>query len=120
MKFFEKASLKRKQMLIIMLTTTVALLPACAAFSSYEVITFRKEMARNLTTLGEIVGDNSAAALDYSDPKGAADTLAALKAEPNIIGACIFLKNGNVFAQYDRAKDGRTFTPPKFQRSGLY
>ena len=120
MKFLPKTSLKRKQMVIIMLTTSVALLLACAAFAAYEVITFRKEMARNLTTLGEIVGDNSAAALDFNDPKGATDTLAALKVQPNIIGACIFLKNGNVFAQYHRAYNSVTFSPPMFQKSGLH
>lgn len=119
MKFFQKASLKRKQMLIIMLTTIVALLLACAAFAAYEVVTFRKEMVRNLKLLSEIVGDNSAAALDFNSPTAAEETLSALRVEPNIIGACIFLPNGKVFAQYNRASHGQIFSPPKFQRSGL-
>jgi PAS domain S-box-containing protein len=118
MRLFRNASIQRKQTLIIMLTTAVALLLACAAFTTYEVITFRKAMLRNLATLGEIVGDNSAAALDFNDPKAAVETLAALKEEPNIVGACIYLKNGTLFAVYDRSGDGRTFVPPKFQMNG--
>ena len=67
-----------------MLTSTVALLLACAGFVAYEVIAFRQTMTRNLTTLAQIIGDNSSGALDFNDPKAAQDILSALRAEPNI------------------------------------
>ena len=51
MKSFRNASIQRKQTLIILLTTSVALLLACVAFGTYEVLTFRKTMLRDLTTL---------------------------------------------------------------------
>jgi PAS domain S-box-containing protein len=60
-------SIRRKQMLIIMGTSSVVLLLACAAFSIYEVITFRKAMVQNLSALAEMVGDNTAAALGKTD-----------------------------------------------------
>ncbi|HXC99215.1 MAG TPA: PAS domain-containing protein, partial [Verrucomicrobiae bacterium] len=118
MSFIERASIKRKQMLIVMLITSVALLLACAAFGAYEVLNFRKTMLRNLTTLAEIVGDNSAVALDFNDPKAAEETLASLRVEPNITGACIYDKAGHVFAQFNRAGVGQTLTPPAFQLEG--
>jgi len=118
MKLFRTASIQRKQTLIILLTAAVALLLACAAFAAYEVITFRKAMLNRLVTLGEIVGDNSAVAMDFNDPKAAEETLSALKKQPNVVGACIYLKNGRLFAVYDRAGDGKTFVSPKFQMSG--
>jgi len=118
MSFIERASIKRKQMLIVMLITSVALLLACAAFGAYEVLNFRKTMLRNLTTLAEIVGDNSAVALDFDDPKAAQETLASLRVEPNITGACIYDKAGRVFAQFDRAGNGPTLKPPPFQLEG--
>ena len=118
MSFIERASIKRKQMLIVMLITGVALLLACAAFGAYEVLNFRKTMLRNLTTLAEIVGNNCAVALDFNDPKTAAETLASLRVEPNIAGACIYDKAGRVFAQFDRAGGGRTLKPPSFQPEG--
>jgi len=71
MKTFRNASIKHKQMFIIMLTTSVALLLACAAFTAYEVITFRETTLQSVKTLGEVIGDNSAGAVDFNDSKGA-------------------------------------------------
>jgi PAS domain S-box-containing protein len=118
MSFIERASIKRKQMLIIMLITSVALLLACAAFGAYEVITFRKAMLRNLTTLAQIVGGNCAVALDFDDQKAAEETLASLKVEPNIVGACVFDKSGRIFAQFDRTQAAGAAKPPPFQPEG--
>src|SRR5215471_11508501 len=103
---FRNLSIRRKQLLIIMLTSSIALLLACTAFTAYELITFRTGMVRNLSTLAEIVGNNTAAALDFTDATAASETLSALKAEPDIIGACVYAPRGGVFARYDR--DGNT------------
>ena len=115
MKFLQKTSIKRKQTLIVMLTSGVALLLACAAFAAYEVTTFRTEMVQNLSTLAEIIGNNSAAALDFSDPKAAKETLSALRAQPNIKAGCIYTAQGQVFAVYDRPSDKTTFVPPRHE-----
>ncbi len=115
---FRNLSLRRKQMLIIMLTASVALLLACAAFASYEVITFRKAMARSLSTLAEIVGDNTSAALDFNDAGSAKETLSALRAEPEIVAACIFTRSGEAFTTYERANSNPSFTPPTWQPEG--
>ncbi len=112
MNFFKRASIKRKQIWIMMAITTVALLLACAGFTAYEVITFRSAMVQNLSTLAEIVGDNSSAALDFNDSKSAEESLAALHAEPHIIGAAIYNKDGKLFASFDRPSDGRNFQAP--------
>jgi PAS domain S-box-containing protein len=118
MHFLKKTSIKSKQTLIVMLTSGVALLLACAAFGFYEVLTFRATMEQNLSTLADIIGDNSSAALDFSDPKAATETLFALKAQPNIEGACIYTAKGDVFALYDRPNDNITFKPPLLQADG--
>jgi signal transduction histidine kinase len=115
----QKTSIKGKQTLIVMLTAGVALLLACAAFSFYEVMTFRAAMVQNLSILAEIIGNNSSAALDFSDPKAATEALSALRAEPNIIGACVYTSKGDVFAVYDRENDGKTFFPPVRQASNI-
>ena len=65
MQRLRKTSIKGKQTLIVMLTSGLALLLACVAFSSYELITFRAAMIDNLSTLAEIIGNNSSAALDF-------------------------------------------------------
>jgi PAS domain S-box-containing protein len=119
MRIFQNMSIRHKQMLIIMLITSVALLLACAAFVSFEMINFRKDMVQNLSTLAKIMGNNTSAALDFNDPQSAEETLFALKSQPNIIGACVFSRKGDVFAKYDRPDDNIIFTPPsKSQATG--
>jgi PAS domain S-box-containing protein len=115
MHFLQNTSIKGKQTLIVMLTSGVALLLACVAFSSYEVMTFRAAMVENLSTLTEIIGDNSSAALDFSDPKAAKETLSALQAEPNIEAGCIYTAKGQVFAVYQRSGNRTAFEPPVVQ-----
>jgi two-component system, NtrC family, sensor kinase len=115
---FRNLSLRRKQTLIIMLTSSIVLLLACAAFSIYEVLTFRKEMVQHLSLLADIAGDNTAAALDFNDAPSAVETLAALRVEPGIIGACVYRNNGEVFATYDRENDEIIFTAPALPAAG--
>ncbi|SPE59120.1 putative Histidine kinase [Verrucomicrobia bacterium] len=112
MNFFRRASIKRKQVLISMTITGVALLLACAGFTSYEVLTFRSAMVRKLSLLAEIIGDNTASALDFGDSKAAAETLAALKAETHIVGARVYAADGRAFATYRRAPNDATFVFP--------
>src|SRR5207247_1204707 len=51
MRFLRDVSLKGKLMVIIMSTSSVALLLACAAFVIYEVVLFRRDVVRDLTTV---------------------------------------------------------------------
>jgi two-component system, NtrC family, sensor kinase len=119
-KFLQNTSIKCKQALIVVLTSGVALTFACLAFASYEVLTFRTEMVEKLSTLTEIIGNNSAAALDFSDPKSAKETLSALQAEPHIVAGCIYTAKGDVFAVYERSGNATAFVPPAFERDGQY
>src|SRR5438874_9032860 len=118
MQMFRKLSIKRKQTLIILLTSGAALLLACIAFATYEVAIFRKAMVRNLSILAEIIGNNTTAALEFNDTKVVNETLSALKAEPNIVGAGVYTKEGEVFAVYDRPGNAIPFVPPKVQKGG--
>lgn len=120
MQLFQKASLKQKQMLIIMLTTGVALLLACAAITAYEVITFRKSMVRNVSSLAQIIGSNTSAALDFNDPRNAEETLSALESESHIVAACIYSREGDVFVKYIRPDRKAPFTPPPCQTNATF
>ncbi len=120
MQFFKKASIRHKQTAIIMLTTGVALLLVCAAFVVYEILTFRKSMVANLTTHAEIIGNNSSAALDFNDKEVAQETISALRAEPDIVAACLYLKDGTPFVVYIRPGIQEAFEPPPVRWSGHY
>src|SRR5688572_33319528 len=88
-----RPSITRRQMMVIMLTSGVSLLLACAGFVAYEVITFRRTMVENLSTLGDIVANNSTAALQFNVHKSAAENLAILRSERGIEAAWN-LRNG--------------------------
>jgi len=108
---FRDLSIRRKQMLIIMLTSSVALLLACAGFVVYDTVTFRQQLVKRETTLAEVVGRTVAAAIDFHDPKTAAESLTALRAEPNIVLGCIYDSTGTVFALYRRDQEVTIVAP---------
>src|SRR6266849_4312257 len=81
MRLFHNMSFRGKQMLVIMLTSTAALLLACGAFVAYNVVSFKKELTAKVSLLTEVIGKNCAAAIDFNDPKNAEDTLSALRVE---------------------------------------
>lgn len=119
-------SIRRKQTLIIMLTSSVALLLACAAFIAYDTVTFRRELSERVTILADAIGYNCAAAIDFNDPKTAGEALAALRADDNIISACVYARDGQEFAVYQR-DTALPFAPPpmesasqKFTRDDLH
>jgi two-component system, sensor histidine kinase and response regulator len=95
-------SLRVKLTAIVLLTCGVSILMACMAIAAYDVENFRKELASELTTVAEISGSNTTAALAFGDAKSAGETLTSLSAQPHIVEACIFTRNGSVFASYAR------------------
>jgi len=94
--------IKQKLMVIIMLVTTAALLLSGLGIVVSDFILFRGYMQRDISTLGQIVADNTTAALAFDDPQTAIQTLATLKARPHLAAACIYRTDGAVFATYLR------------------
>jgi signal transduction histidine kinase/DNA-binding response OmpR family regulator len=95
-------SIRHKLTLITMLTSVVVLLLACSAFLGYELFTFRKTMERDLSILGDVIANNSTAALTFDDASAARDALSALRAQHHVISACMYRANGVPFATYRR------------------
>ena len=100
---FRDLSIRQKLMALMMLTSSAALLLACVAFMTYESVTMRQEMARELSALAGIIGDNSTAALSFKDRKAAEETLATLAAKDQIVAAALYGADGALFARYLRA-----------------
>src|SRR6202035_1259229 len=55
-----------------------------------------------LATLADVIGQNSAAALDFRDAKAAEEVLGALRREPPIISACLYNNREVLFSEYQR------------------
>lgn len=102
--------IRRKVMLVAMVTATVALLTAGIGIVAADSILSRTQLERDLSTLTKIVADNSTAALAFDDPQAAAQTLGSLRVRSHVVGACIYRANGTILAQYRR--DGSFRCPP--------
>jgi signal transduction histidine kinase len=118
MQFLNNLSIRRKQTLIIMLTSTLTLLLAVVAFLGVEALNFRGELTEEISTMARLAGDNCTAALDFNNPKDAEETLGGLRAEPPIANACIYNLQGEVFAVYQRGGKTTTAQFPPVQPPG--
>jgi signal transduction histidine kinase/DNA-binding response OmpR family regulator len=94
--------LRHKLTLVAMLTSLVVLVLACGAFLSYELVTFQRTMLRDLAILGDVIGDNSTAALTFGDSDAATGVLNSLRMQKRIISACVYGPDSRPFATYRR------------------
>jgi len=99
-------SLRRMLATTTMASLGTALLLASLAFVAYELITFRGTMVRTLSIQAEIVARQSTSALVFGDPESGKATLSALSADPHVVSAALFGRDGTLFASYARADTG--------------
>jgi len=118
MKFFRQGSIKKKLTLIIMVISSIALLLACSAFIVYDLITFKNHMTEDLNSIAEIIGTNSAAAVEFDSSYDAEEILMGLKAKEHITAACIFNEQNDLFAQYYRDGKPSNILPGEPKSSG--
>src|SRR5579871_1083961 len=111
MRSFQDIPIKRKLVIIIMLTTATALLLAGIGIVAADSILFRQYLQRDLSALSRILAENSTAALAFNDPRTATETLAALRARPHLVTACIYRPDGTMLARYTRP-DAALGCPP--------
>ncbi|HSY19874.1 MAG TPA: ATP-binding protein [Candidatus Acidoferrales bacterium] len=107
---FQDISIKRKLTAIIMIASSVALLLVSAGFVTYELVTFRKTMVTDLTTLAKITGDRSTAALSFDNKKDAEEILHGLSFQQHITAAALYDKNGNLYARYRAPRAADSFS----------
>ncbi|MGD0965532.1 MAG: response regulator [Candidatus Acidiferrales bacterium] len=115
MRWYARLSIKHKLQGIVVITSGVALLVASAVFTLYDRSTFVHATTQDLTALARMFGSNSTAALSFGDVKSAREVLSALQAKQNVIHACIYDKDGRVFAKYSRNATPGDFSPPPAQ-----
>jgi signal transduction histidine kinase/DNA-binding NarL/FixJ family response regulator len=102
---FHNLSIKRKLTLITMLTSSAALVLSALSFLIYDLVAFRHLLVQDLRTQAEIIGYNSAGAMEFKDVPAATATLTALTAKEDIVAAVLYGLDGKEFAHYSRAND---------------
>jgi PAS domain S-box-containing protein len=94
--------IRRKLQAIVMATSAAALLVASVVFAVFDRSTFLQAKTQDLSAAAKMVGSNSTAALAFGDARSAMEILSALRAKQHVANACIYDKNGKVFASYSR------------------
>jgi methyl-accepting chemotaxis protein len=116
---FRDWSVGRKLMILMMAASTAALLLGCAILLGYDIFTSKRASADHLSTLGQIIADNSKAAVSFGDQAAAREVLASLRAEPHITAAFIFDKQGKPFASY-HLHGASSMDAPPLRSPGTY
>ena len=102
MQFLSNLPIKRKLMVITMLVSGSALLVASVAFIIFEQATARKQMVQTLNITAAMTAANCTAGLSFDEASSVEQALAPLSAEPDIVRACVYNKNGRPYAYYLR------------------
>jgi signal transduction histidine kinase len=98
---FRHLPIKRKLMLIGLVTNAVAVVVLSLALGLGEWASYRNRAASALAVHAAVVADNAAPALMFADDKVANEVLMRLGAEPTIVYAALQGKNG-LTAQFQR------------------
>lgn len=115
----QNLSIKRKLTLITMLTSSIALILSSVSFLIYDLVSFRHLLSQDLVTQAEIIGYNSAGAMEFKDEQAATATLSALTAKEDIVTAVLYKPDGKMFAHYFRTNTANPgFLPSHLQEKG--
>lgn len=95
-------SVRQKLLLMVLVANFFTLVAAGSALLYHDLMDSRAKTASSLSVLADIIGQGSAAALEFDDPKVANENLAQLRANPNIVAAAVYTAKGALFAQYIR------------------
>jgi PAS domain S-box-containing protein len=116
---FKSLPIKRKMMLVIMLTSITALVLTAASFIAYDLVTFRQSLARNLGSISTIIAENSTGALLFDDEELATRNLAEFKVDRHVRIAALYDVQGNLYARYPTNAPASEF-PPSPGAVGVY
>ena len=98
-----RLSFRGKLTLLLFAATAIAVILACFGLGFYERSSFRSSRVRELSTLAETMGANTAASIAFRDEATAREMLGALHADAEVVYACVYDGAGQRFAEYRRA-----------------
>ncbi|MBL8112089.1 MAG: response regulator, partial [Acidobacteria bacterium] len=100
---FRDLPLKGKLTLLLVATTVIVLLVACAAVFAYDYLAFRRDTLRDAEVLAGTVEFATAAQIVFSDRETARENLRSLRGQPAIISVAVYDGERRLFASFLRA-----------------
>lgn len=110
--------IRLKLMFMITGVSVLTLVVATIMFIYHNVGESKNRLAQETSTIANIVGNRSTAALIYDDRRIAEENLKALSANEHISLACLYGSDGLEFVQYSREKESTTC--PQMQENVLF
>lgn len=118
--FISKLPIKTKLVLIIMLTSIMSLIITGIMVLAYNNHHAKKDLIKDISSIGMLIADRSTAALTFQDVMLAEENLFALRKKTSVIAAYILNERDIIIAQYQGAQ-GRNEKPIIFsQNTGYY
>lgn len=102
MRFPAGNSFAHRMTIMALMASSLASATLMAAFLAFDSMSSHMQQQSRLSTLADIVGQNSAAALMFDDRPAAVEVLQALEAEGSVVSACLYGQGGKLFAEYQR------------------
>ena len=98
-------SIRAKLLAVVLLTTLGAVLFAIAGMAVYDLRYYHSKLASDLGAQAELLGQTSAAALTFDDPRVARENLNLLRSQPKIRAAAIYNARGRLYASFAARPD---------------
>jgi len=99
-------SIRAKVTRVAMLTSMAGLLLAGVALGTYDWLQFLRAQQDDLEVLADVLGANTAAALERSDAAFAQRTVGALRAKQDVTVARIYTSDGGTLAAFQQPETG--------------
>ena len=93
-------SLQRKLGILNIVGLAVSGVLVCALLGTWSWFTQRADLVRTTQSVARVLAENTAPAIQFKDPMGAAEILRALSSHPEIMAANLSVSPGEVFARY--------------------
>ena len=117
---FSDLPIRRKLALLILTSSVLAVILACMGFAVYERQNFRSNTGSELKALADTLGANTAASLAFNDPKTAREMLGALRADHDVLGACLYDLKEISLPNIAGRGWGRNSPCPRWRRRSLF
>jgi signal transduction histidine kinase/CheY-like chemotaxis protein len=111
MRLLKGLSLRRRLLLILMVTSGAAVVLASVLAMVYDARRTRQVIQDDLKSLADIAGVHSVAAMAFGDVKASEEILAALALEPGFVAAALYDQNGHLFASFRQPQAPRERVP---------
>ena len=116
--FVEKMPIRQKLTLLMAAVTLLTLVIAMVGMLGHDFFWTRVKVLRELESTARIVGSASSAPLVFRDPAAGTEALKALQAQPHILAARLYDRDGHTFASFLRSDVAESELPGSVSQGG--